>query len=104
MDTFFCLADGEPGAAVDLGEALPHAGARRPFHLEFVADDVVGVDIALDREAVDDLAARLLRGRQRQEFAVYHLSRLLGELAARRIESTLRVAELALGDRPGAKI
>src|SRR5260221_14673839 len=100
----FCFGDREPGAAVDFGEALHHARARRPFQLEFVADDVVGVDIALDRKAVDDLAARLLRRRQRQEFAVYRLSRLLGELAARGIEGIFRVAELALWDRPGALI
>src|SRR5258708_39474441 len=104
MDALFCLADGEPRAAVDLGEALRHARPRWPFELEFVADDVVGVDIALDGKAVDDLAARLLRRRQRHEFAVYRLSRLLRELAARRIEGVFRVAEFALPGRPGALV
>src|SRR6266700_4748030 len=53
------LGEGEPGAAIDLGKALPPPRARWPFHLEFVADDLVGVDLAFDREGMDDLAARL---------------------------------------------
>src|SRR6266403_2014310 len=104
MHALFRVGHDEPGAAVDLGEPIHLTRPRRPFELEFVADNVVRVDFALDREGMDDLAALLLRGRQGHELAVDRLSRFFGELAARGIESIFRAAELALWDRPGAGV
>src|SRR5439155_14697736 len=52
----------------------------------------------------DYLAALLLRRCQHEELAADRLSRFLGEFATCGIESIFRVAELALGDRPGALV
>ena len=59
----------EPARAVDLGERLQPAGAGRPFELERVADDRVGVEIAFERPGADDLPALLAHLAERQQRA-----------------------------------
>src|SRR4029079_4030403 len=49
----------EPGDPVELGEHLPSAAPRRPFHLELVRVRRRRIELALDRPGMDDLAALL---------------------------------------------
>src|SRR5690606_20383637 len=94
----------EPGGAVDLGERLLPARARRPLHDEGVAHDRVRIAVALERPGVHHLAARLPARAERDELALGHDPGLLGELPLRRRERVLARRELALGDRPGAAV
>src|SRR5262245_1093655 len=96
----------EPAGAVDLGELAGLPRARRPLQGERVGGDVVGVEIALDREGGDLLAAlephapelgQLGAGRQRR-------AQLLVELAQRARARVVALLVLALGDRPGAGV
>jgi NAD(P)-dependent dehydrogenase (short-subunit alcohol dehydrogenase family) len=53
---------------------------------------------------VDNLAALLLDGGERQEVAVHPLADFLEELPLGGVEAILALVELALGDRPGAQV
>jgi hypothetical protein len=54
-----CVRDREPFDPVDLGKAGHQPRVRRPFELEGVAARVVRVDVGLDSEAMNHLAASL---------------------------------------------
>src|SRR5260221_10367952 len=49
----------EPGGAIDLGEFLSVAGLGRPFHLEGIAADRIGIAVALDGPSMHNLSAGL---------------------------------------------
>ena len=99
-----CQIEREPGGAVDLGERLSPARTRRPFDLEGVAHDRSGIAVGLERPGVHQLAARLPARAERDEFARGHDAGLLLELAPRGRERVLVGRELALRDRPRAKV
>src|SRR6185295_19393835 len=94
----------EPGSAIDLGKALHAAAARRPFELEIIADDGVGIEIDLGGERLDHLAATLPDLAERYERRRQRRAELLGEFAPRHRLGLFIGAELALRDRPGANI
>src|SRR5262249_16192842 len=94
----------EPPAAIDLGERLPPSRARRPFHLERVAAPGVDVDDGLHGERVDGLAAAQALRRQRLKGTFDGRPGFFGELSTRGSERLLAGVELALRDRPRARI
>src|SRR5205085_4961887 len=74
----------EPRDAVDLREPLPPSRARRPLQLERPGRDLRRVEVALDGERDDALAAALADLAERHDLAVgRRVAELLGELAAR---------------------
>src|SRR5258706_3079724 len=99
----------EPCDPIDLREALPAPASRRPFHLELVGDRGGRVEVALDRPAVDDLAALLDDRVEWDRRRAVGLGRgcgmadLLGELAPGDGEEVeIGLVQLALRDRPMA--
>src|SRR5581483_11009505 len=99
---------GEPAGAIDLGNSHRAPRARRPLDLAEIAFDRRWVAVVLERPGEHELAARLLQRRKRDEVAVgmaiERHARLLGELAPRRRQRILAGIDLALGDRPGARV
>lgn len=80
------------------------ARARRPFHLEFVADQRRGIEIAFEREGVHPFAAGLLDRGQGVEIAGKRCAGLLGEFADRGGKLLFAGVRLALRDRPDARV
>src|SRR5215211_948887 len=93
----------EIGDPVDLGKALPLAGARRPFGLEIIAAAIAEIQIGCERKGMHGLAAFLLDRVERHELAIGHEAGLLGELAPRAGEEIARFHQ-PLRDRPRAGI
>jgi hypothetical protein len=94
-----------PLRAVDLGEAARPARSPRPLHLELVARDPRRVEVALAGEDDDALAARLAELAQLEDGAVGGgPAELLLELPQRHRQGLLAGLDLALGDRPGARV
>jgi len=58
---FARLLERHPPRRIDFDNGLDRATPRRPLKLETVAVDRAGMDILLERERFDDLAARLAR-------------------------------------------
>src|ERR687896_1346764 len=99
------LVEPEPARAVDLGELAHRARPRRPFERERVAAGGVGVDVALDREGRDLLAALELDGPELGQLALgQRRAELLLELARGARARVLVVAVLALRERPRARV
>ena len=96
----------EPGRPVDLGERLRAARARRPFELEGVADDVLGVEVARQRERGDRPCRRTATvPSSRSSPSGAGRAELLGELAAGRGRAASSSGGvLALRDRPRALV
>src|SRR5215213_523668 len=97
-----CVLEAEPGGAVDLGVSAEPAAARRPFDGEAVADDRLGVEIALERERLDIFAALLADAAERDEPAFGPHPQLLLEFAPGAGLERLPRLDQALRDRPGA--
>ena len=94
-----------PTRAINLRPRRHLARARRPLHLELVADDVLDIEITFDCPHANQFAAGLAeltevdpgsRGR--------FLAELLGEFPVRRLLRILARLVLALGDRPGTVV
>ncbi len=96
-------AEIEIGDAVDLGKALLLARLGRPLHLELIAGKAAEIEVGLQREAVDQLAALLPQRRQRQKRAACDEAGLLVEFALGAGEHVVGFHH-ALGDRPGALV
>src|SRR5258705_10175820 len=95
----------EPGGAVDLGELLHPAAARRPFDRERVARDRVGVEVALHRPGGHALAVALADLAELERRAVRARgAELLGELAARACQRLLVGLAESLGNAPRARV
>src|SRR5205814_3897667 len=90
--------------AVDLGKHLAATGLWRPFEIERDAGERREIEVRLEREGVDDLAALLAHRRKRGERTVCDKPGLLGELAQRGREQLGTGLDEAFGDRPGAII
>jgi hypothetical protein len=56
-----CLGNIEPGSAVELGERLRPSGARRPFHFENVAFEIVGIPVIFNCPDMHALSSGLFR-------------------------------------------
>ena len=59
VDLLACGREVEPGGAIDLGKMLALAASRRPFDLERIARDRVGVHVELCCIGLDDLGGAL---------------------------------------------
>src|SRR5258708_7127479 len=98
------VGHGEPRCPIDFGKRFAATAARRPFDLEGVAADALGVEIAFQREGLDLLAAALPDAAEVLQLAGGRAAQLLGELAARGHRGVLSRDALALGNRPGAEV
>jgi hypothetical protein len=76
------VGDTEPSRAVDLRKTPSMSGARRPFHLEGIAEDERGIPAALDGPRSNDLAARLPCLAKREEISARVVPSLFDEFAA----------------------
>ena len=94
----------EPFRAVDFGEGLQTAAARRPFDLEGIAGQAIDVEVTFQGEGLDLLAAALANFSQRVERARGGAAQFLGELAPRGRLGLFAGHRLTLGNRPGAQI
>src|SRR6476469_9089227 len=97
-----CFLQREPSSAIDFGKRLRAPALRRPRHLEVVRLERRWIEVALNGESRDDLAARLhdlaeiddvARRCRRTEF--------LFEFATRDGERLFAFVIFALSDRPG---
>lgn len=73
----------EPFGAIDLGERLASAGARRPFYGERIAYERLRIPIVLDGPHMNALAARLPDGPERSDSASRMKSGLFNKFAKR---------------------
>src|SRR5436309_12213190 len=80
----------KPLRAVDFRKARPAATLRRPFQLECIRPERRRIEIALEREGGDDLAARLRDLAERPELAAWARSGLFLEFTHRDFERILR--------------
>src|SRR5262245_31196614 len=94
----------EPLRAVDLRKARPAAALRRPFQLKRIRPEGRRIEVTLEREGGDDLAARLRDLAERPELAAWPHSGLFLEFTQRDFERILRFGIFPLRDRPGAEV
>jgi hypothetical protein len=98
--------DGEPGAAVDLGNFDHAASARGPLDEASVGDEGVGVEIAFDGPGDDLFAGGLADDVEGDEAVVGQVGHERGagfflEFATRGVEGFFIGVVLAFGDGPG---
>jgi len=98
------VVDSEPLAAVDFGDLDAAFGARRPFDLAGVADQLRRVAISLKGPCGGDLAALLPDRAEIEELAAGLEAGLFLELAAGGVERMFVVVIFALGNRPCALV
>src|SRR5512139_3716459 len=96
------FVDRQPGGTVHLGEGSERAAPRREFHLEVIADDHIGVEIAFDREGFDPFPAPLADPAKMPRLTLRPGPQLLLELAQRGGLGLLAGFDCPLGDHPGA--
>src|SRR5690242_20193669 len=94
----------EPGGAIDFREGDDPAAARRPFDHGVIAADVVGIEIAFQRVAVNDLAGPLAYATEWLERAMNRHAKFLREFAPSCLLRVLFVVHFSLWDRPRAHV
>src|SRR4051812_9902316 len=79
---------------------LHPATARWPFHLELVRHDALRIEVTLDRESFDDLAAGLTDHRKREWNRRQACAGLFGKFTQGGFGGGLVSLDLALGNHP----
>jgi hypothetical protein len=98
------FAERHPARRVDFGEALQPSAARGPFAFEAVAHHLRRIDILLERERLDHLAAGLPDRAERFERADQRDAQFLLGFASRRGLGVLAFFDEALRDLPSADV
>jgi len=75
------VGDTKPSRAVDIRKGPSASRARRPLHLEGIAANERGIQVALDGPRLNGLAARLPCLAEREEISVRIVSGLFDEFA-----------------------
>ena len=98
------LGDGEPSALVDFGDLDALAGTWGPLQFAGVADEIVGVAVALKGPSGDDFAAFLLNGAEFAELAPCGEAGFFFELADGGFDRLFAGIGLAFGEGPSASV
>ena len=99
------IDEAEPARSIDLGERLGSPRLRRPLHLERVALDRLGIEVALHQPGLDPLSTGFERSQRQSRPVGRGSADLLGELPNRRGLAGLGFrVELALGNRPSVGV
>ena len=93
-----------PAGLLHLGEGLSLAALWRPFELEVNTGDRLRIEIALYRECLDKLAARLTNAAEGSGSARQADADLFLELAQSRFDRRFPWLDHALGDHPCADV
>jgi hypothetical protein len=96
--------DGKPFHPVDFGEFLLLARLGGPLQRECITFGLLCVQVSFKSPGVNQLAAWLLDCAEPDEIAGGQKACLFFKLAPRRFQRIFILAELSLGNRPGAKI
>jgi hypothetical protein len=88
----------KPLGAIDLRKGLHLSAFRRPFDLERIASDGLGVDVALDGEGNHPLAATLANLAKRFKWPGQSKARFLRELSTGGVASVFASIHFAFRD------